>query len=88
MKITSVDLKISAVRISQYPDDNKPEFNNIYLKTVTGEETYNEPSKYLKSYLEGQGVDISCLFGANTQANNTRNIENLNVSSNVNLSSA
>ena len=26
MKITSVDLKISAVRISQYPDDEKPEF--------------------------------------------------------------
>ena len=26
MKISSVELKISAVRISQYPDDNKPEF--------------------------------------------------------------
>ena len=26
MKITSVDLKISAVRRSQYPTDNKPEF--------------------------------------------------------------
>ena len=80
--------EIAGVTEFYVTDDNKPEFNNIYLKTVTGEETYNEPSKYLKSYLEGQGVDISCLFGANTQANNTRNIENLNVSSNVNLSSA
>ena len=26
MKINDVELKISAVRISQYPDDNKPEF--------------------------------------------------------------
>ena len=26
MKITSIDLKISAVRRSQYPTDNKPEF--------------------------------------------------------------
>jgi len=26
MKITSVELKISAVRTSQYPEDNKPEF--------------------------------------------------------------
>lgn len=26
MKITSLELKISAVRTSQYPDDNKPEF--------------------------------------------------------------
>ena len=26
MKITSVNLKISAVRRSQYPTDNKPEF--------------------------------------------------------------
>lgn len=80
--------EIAGVTEFYVTDDNKSEFNNIYLKTVTGEETYNEPSKYLKSYLEGQGVDISCLFGANTQANNTRNIENLNVSSNVNLSSA
>ena len=26
MKISSVELKISAVRVAQYPDDNKPEF--------------------------------------------------------------
>ena len=38
---------------------------NIYIKTVTGEEKYNEPSKYLKSYLEGQGVDVGNLFGEN-----------------------
>ena len=44
---------------------NKPEFNNIYLKTVGGEETYNEPTKHIKGYLEGQGVDITNLFGEN-----------------------
>ena len=46
-------------------DDNEAQFNNIYLKTVSGEETFNEPSKYMKSYLEGQGVDINNLFGEN-----------------------
>ena len=46
-------------------DDNEAQFNNIYRKTVSGEETYNEPSKYLKMYLEGQGVDINNLFGEN-----------------------
>lgn len=44
-------------------DTNEPKFNNIYLKTVGGEETYQEPTKYIKSYLEGQGVDINNLFG-------------------------
>ena len=44
-------------------ETNKPEFNNIYLKTVGGEETYNEPTKHIKGYLEGQGVDITNLFG-------------------------
>jgi len=44
-------------------DTNEPKFNNIYLKTVGGEETYQEPTKYIKNYLEGQGVDISNLFG-------------------------
>ena len=44
---------------------NEPKFNNIYLKTVGGEETYNEPTKHIKGYLEGQGVDITNLFGEN-----------------------
>ena len=44
-------------------DTNEPKFNNIYLKTVGGEETYTEPTKYIKNYLEGQGVDITNLFG-------------------------
>jgi hypothetical protein len=46
-------------------DDNKPEFTNIYLKTVGGEEKFQDPSKYLYEYLEGQGVDINNLFGEN-----------------------
>ncbi len=44
-------------------DTNEPKFNNIYLKTVGGEESYQEPTKYIKNYLEGQGVDITNLFG-------------------------
>ena len=44
-------------------DTNEPKFNNIYLKTVGGEETYTEPTKYIKNYLEGQGIDIKNLFG-------------------------
>ena len=44
-------------------DTNEPKFNNIYLKTVGGEETYTEPTKYIKNYLEGQGIDINNLFG-------------------------
>ena len=48
-------------------DDNKPEFTNIYLKTVGGEEKFQDPSKYLYEYLEGQGVDIKNLFGENKE---------------------
>ena len=44
-------------------ETQEPKFNNIYLKTVGGEETYNEPTKHIKGYLEGQGVDITNLFG-------------------------
>ncbi len=44
-------------------DDNQAEFNNIYLKNIAGEEIYQEPSKYLKQYLEGQNIDITNLFG-------------------------
>lgn len=46
-------------------DDEKAEFTNIYLKTVQGEETFQQPSKYLLRYLEGQGVDLNNLFGEN-----------------------
>ena len=44
-------------------DTNEPKFNNIYLKTVGGEETYQEPTEHIKNYLEGQGVDVTNLFG-------------------------
>lgn len=44
-------------------EENNAEFNNIYLKTISGEEIYQEPSKYLKQYLEGQSIDVSNLFG-------------------------
>ena len=44
-------------------DDNCIGSNTIYIKTVAGVETYKPVSKYLKSYLEGQGVDIKNLLG-------------------------
>ena len=60
-------------------DTNEPKFNNIYLKTVGGEETYQEPTKYIKNYLEGQGVDINNLFGEKlsslAQANEVNGVE-------------
>ena len=60
-------------------DTNEPKFNNIYLKTVGGEETYQEPTKYIKNYLEGQGVDVTNLFGEKlsslAQANKANGIE-------------
>lgn len=63
--------EIAGVTEFYVTDDNEPEFNNIYKKTVSGEETYNEPSKYLKSYLEGQGIDINNLFGENKPSLNS-----------------
>ena len=60
-------------------EKNTPEFNNIYLKTVGGEETYQEPTKHIKGYLEGQGVDITNLFGEKlsslAQANEHNGVE-------------
>ena len=60
-------------------DTNEPKFNNIYLKTVGGEETYQEPTKYIKGYLEGQGIDITNLFGEKlaslAEANEANGIE-------------
>lgn len=44
-------------------EDNKPHINNIYLKNNKGEETFNEPSKYIKTYLEDQGISLADLFG-------------------------
>ena len=43
-------------------DNNEAGHNTIYRKTVNGAETYNKPSKYLKEYLEGQGVFVDDLF--------------------------
>ena len=51
-------------------DNNVASHNTIYRKTVNGVETYNSPSKYLKEYLEGQGVSIEDLFNVNVNNNN------------------
>ena len=69
--------EIAGVTEFHVTDDNNAEFTNIYLKSVAGEETYNEPSKYLYSYLEGQGVDISNLFGENKKSLQEANNSNI-----------
>lgn len=43
-------------------DNNEAGHNTIYRKTVNGVETYKKPSKYLREYLEGQGVTVDDLF--------------------------
>lgn len=67
--------EIAGVTEFYVTDDNKAEFNNIYLKNIAGEEVYQEPSKYLKQYLEGQSIDITNLFG---EKNNKVNVEDKN----------
>ena len=44
-------------------DNNNIGSNTIYKKTVSGKITYKPVSKYLKEYLEGQGVDTTNLLG-------------------------
>ena len=78
--------EIAGVTEFYVTDDNCPEFNNIYLKTISGEETYNEPSKYLKSYLEGQGIDVTNLFGENKTNISTNIVNQENVVNNANTS--
>ena len=61
-------------------EDNEAESNTIYRKTVSGIETYNKPSKYLNSYLEGQGIDISDIFAdVSGSENNNDYIRETNV---------
>ncbi len=57
-------------------ENNEAKHNTIYRKTVRGQETYNMPSKYLKEYLEGQGVLIDDLFTSSTAFSNTPNSNN------------
>ena len=53
-------------------DDNKPQVNIIYQKTLTGEITINNPTKHLKDYLGIGGVDIGDdIFHLNTPRTET-----------------
>ena len=57
-------------------DDNKPQVNTIYQKTLDGNFTLNNPTKYLRSYLAIQGVILDeDLFHLNGQ--NQDSIETL-----------
>ena len=49
-------------------DNNKPQVNTIYQKTLDGNFTLNNPTKYLRSYLAIQGVILDeDLFHLNAQ---------------------
>ncbi len=40
-------------------EENKPQVNTIYQKSMDGKMTLNNPTKYLRSYLSIQGVSLS-----------------------------
>ena len=62
-------------------DNNKPQVNTIYKKTLTGEITMNNPTKYLRDYLGISGIvldeDIFHLDGNGTSPRNDAAIETL-----------
>ncbi len=39
-------------------EDNEAKYNQIYVKSTSGNVTRNKPSKYLVQYLDGQGVSL------------------------------
>ena len=39
-------------------DENKPQVNTIFQKTLDGRFTLNNPTKYLRNYLAIQGVKL------------------------------
>ena len=54
-------------------DENKPQVNTIYQKTLDGNITLNNPTKHLKSYLAIQGVILEDdLFHLNSGENNNQ----------------
>lgn len=53
-------------------NDNKPQVNTIYQKTLDGNFTLNNPTKYLRNYLAIQGVNLEeDLFHLNDTNNDT-----------------
>ena len=73
--------EISEVTEFYVDENNEAKHNTIYKKNVNGVETYNQPSKYLKEYLEGQGVNIDDLF---TNVASTNSVSNFSQNSNLN----
>ncbi len=48
-------------------DDNKPDYQILYKRTASKEETRKKPSKYLIDYLEGQGVFLNNIKKTNEE---------------------
>ena len=69
MKITSVDLKISAVRRSQYPTDNKPEFLMVGRSNVG-------KSSFINTMINRKNYARTSATPGKTQTINFYNINN------------
>ena len=67
-------------------EENKPQTNTIFQKTVDGKFTLNNPTKHLRDYLSIQGVVLpEDIFRTNTKNTNPGNaVPNVNVNMNVN----
>ena len=58
-------------------ETNKPVYNILYQKTMTGKIVKKQPSKHLQDYLLGQNIDIgNTTFSDNTSSDNTVAEEN------------
>ena len=58
------------MEICEFYDDNKPQVNTIYQKTLDGRFTLNNPTKHLRDYLAIQGVILEeDLFHLNNKQN-------------------
>lgn len=67
-------------------EENKPQTNTIFQKTMDGKFTLNNPTKHLRDYLSIQGVVLpEDIFRTNTKNTNPGNaVPNVNVNMNVN----
>ena len=67
-------------------EENKPQTNTIFQKTMDGKFTLNNPTKHLRDYLSIQGVVLpEDIFRTDTKNTNSGNaVPNVNVNMNVN----
>ncbi len=67
-------------------DQNKPQVNTIFQKTLTGELTMNNPTTHLREYLSISGVTLpEDIFDSSNIVNNTKTNPTVNANVNVNV---